>query len=110
MGYIQDLEKEFKCKSPSDKALVDLIANSYVRKLSYSRKLETTKPCTGKDYDRYREFLSKEVDRAHRQFLSALEMLRAIKQPKLNLRVTNAFLAHQQQINTKRNGENIEPK
>lgn len=108
----KDFEDEFKCIFPSEKALVDLLVSSYVKELSYSTRLEANLNLLGKDYDRYREFLSREIDRAHRQFISALETLKAIKQPTLsvNVKSTNAFVAGQQQINATQNEENVKPK
>lgn len=99
----RDLQEEFDCKKPSEKALVDIIVNAYVRKLVYSNKMENNQKYVGAKYDGYRNYLSKELDRAHRQFLSALETLKAIQQPamKVNIKTNTAFVGENQQFNTK---------
>ncbi len=98
-----DLEKEFECKTPSEKSLVDQVVISYIRKLSFSRFLEEHKEqrILSNEKVGYLNFISKEIDRAHRQFLSALETLKVIKQPalKVNVRAQNAFVAENQQLN-----------
>ena len=99
----KDLQQEFNCIKPSEKALVDIIVNAYVRKLTYSNKMERNQKYLGSEQDGYRNYLSKELDRAHRQFLSALETLKAIQQPAMNVNIkTNtAFVGENQQFNTK---------
>ncbi len=99
----KDLQQEFNCIKPSEKALVDIIVNAYVRKLTYSNKMERNQKYLGSEQDGYRNYLSKELDRAHRQFLSALETLKAIQQPamKVNIKTNTAFVGENQQFNTK---------
>lgn len=96
-----DLQKEYACDRPSEKALIDIVVNSYIKKLSLSNKMGGNQKYLGSEHDGYRNYLSKEIDRAHRQFLSALETLRIIKQPpiKVNLKTENAYIAQNQQIN-----------
>ena len=99
----KDLQQEFNCIKPSEKALVDIIVNAYVRKLTYSNKMERNQKYVGSQYEGYRNYLSKELDRVHRQFLSALETLKAIQQPamKVNIKTNTAFVGENQQFNTK---------
>ncbi len=65
--------------------------------------MEYNQKHVGAQYDGYRNYLSKELDRAHRQFLSALETLKAIQQPamKVNIKTNTAFVGENQQFNTK---------
>ena len=64
----------------------------------------------------YLAILSKELDRAHRQLITALTTLRQIKNPPIefNVKAKTAFVAQNQQINAINNpiqqNENIEPK
>lgn len=97
----RELQQEFDCKKPSEKVLVDMVVNAFIKKLSYSKRMENNQKYIGAEYDGYRNYLSKEIDRAHRQFLSALETLKAIKQPSFNVNVKaqNAFVAQNQQLN-----------
>lgn len=97
----RDFQSEFDCKAPSEKALVDLMVNSYIKKLRYSDKMEHNQEYVGHQYDSYRNYLSKEIDRSYRQFVSALETLKSIKQPslKVNIKTNNAFVGENQQFN-----------
>jgi hypothetical protein len=95
--------EEFDCQKAHEKALVDQIVNAYARKMHLSKMMMTNQSFSYYEGERTNHFyfLSKEIDRAHRQFLSALETLQALKQPplKINLRAHNAFLAQNQQLN-----------
>jgi hypothetical protein len=106
----RDLQNEFDCKTPSEKALIDLMVNSYIKKLHYSNRMVHNQQYVGHQYDSYRNYLSKEIDRSYRQFISALETLKFIKQPsmKVNIKTNNAFVGEKQQFNN--NVENNEPK
>lgn len=99
----RNLEKEFDCQNYSEKMLVDLITNAYITKLSLSYKMATSQNNLGHDHDSYRNYLSKELDRSHRQFLSGLETLKFMKQPSLrvNIKTNTAFIAENQQFNNK---------
>lgn len=99
----RDLQEEFACKTVSEKMLVDLMVNAYIKKLRYSDKMEHNQQYIGHKYDSYRGYLSKEIDRAYRQFLSALETLKFMKQPamKVNIKTNTAFVGENQQFNTK---------
>lgn len=99
----RDLQEEFSCKSFSEKMLVDLMVNAYIKKLRYSDKMEHNQQYIGHKYDSYRCYLSKEIDRAYRQFLSALETLKAMKQPamKVSIKTSTAYVGENQQFNTK---------
>ncbi|MDX9964258.1 hypothetical protein [Desulfobacter postgatei] len=97
----RDLQEEFACKTASEKMLVDLAVNSFIRNLCYSDKMGQTQEYIGNEYNNYRNYFSKEIDRAHRQFISAIETLKFIKQPsmKVNIKTNNAFVGENQQFN-----------
>ncbi len=109
----ESLEAEFDCVTPSGKALVDLTVNAYVKKMSCSHTIEAIKLSQKGAHIGYLNFLSREVDRAHRQFLSGIETLKFMKQPtlKINLKAENAFIGDNQQFNSNKiqNNENNEP-
>lgn len=100
-----DLKKEFDCKSASEIALVDQIVNSHIRKISNSKLIEShNKPeWLSQEKIALLNFYSHETDKAHRQFISALETLKFIKQPalKVSVKTNNAFIGDKQQFNTK---------
>lgn len=103
----QDFHKEFECKTASEKALADLAVSSYISKLHYSKLLRLNQTSSGSDHNGYRNFASKEIDRAHRQFISTVETLKALKQPALrvNVKTNNAFIGENQQFNNNQNNE-----
>lgn len=96
----QSIQDEYNCTTALEKALADLIVNSYIRKLSSSNKLENYGSDIGPAQMKNRHLLSTEIDRAHRQFLSGLETLKAIKSPQINvkLKTDTAFIAQNQHI------------
>ncbi|MCX6766846.1 MAG: hypothetical protein NT170_03680 [Candidatus Moranbacteria bacterium] len=103
LQFKKDLEKEFDCKTASERALVDQAVNSHIRKISYSKSMMMRRdPGFLSHYKTgYLMFLSKEVDRAHRQFISAIETLKYCKQPtvRINVRSENSFMSQNQQFN-----------
>jgi hypothetical protein len=105
LAFKKDLEKEFDCKSASERAIVDQAVNAHIRKLTYSKLMEghNEPDWLSKEKVAFLNFYSKEVDRAHRQFLSAIETLRFMKQPimKVNIKTNTAFVGEKQQFNTK---------
>ena len=112
----RELIKEYNCKTYSEKALVDMVIGAYARNLSLTKLLINS---SGKDYttallNNYISVMGKEVDRANRHFITALETLRQMKQPelKVNVKTKNAFIAQNQQFNNHQTqeNENIEPK
>jgi hypothetical protein len=100
------LIKEYKCETHSEKALASLSANAYLRIIDNSKRLnnELGGPGTSisENKTKYLIMLSKQIDRAHRQFISSLTTLKQIKSPtiEMNIRTKNAFIAQNQQINS----------
>lgn len=101
--FCEKLIQEYECTTSSEKALVELVAGSFVRHLQYANLLN--------NFHAKQEFtqlkincvamLSKELDRSQRIFLSALTSLRLIKTPNIpfNVKATTAFIAEHQQVN-----------
>lgn len=117
VNFTKDLIKEYNCQSPSEIALAEIVASSYGRYLEYSNRLsnyiEVHKNVNTGDC----LFLGKEVDRAHRQFITTLTTLKQIKSPTLEVKVKTktAFISQNQQVNSykennKQKDEIIEPK
>jgi hypothetical protein len=106
------LINEYQCSNEAEKALVEIVTNAYVRVLDNSRRLNNELECRDITQNRntYISMLSKQVDRANRQFLSALLTLKQFKAPtiEMNVKATNAFVSQNQQINIP-NNEIIEP-
>lgn len=104
----KELEKEFDCKTYSEKALADLAVNGYVRAMWSTWKMDGNQKYIGQKYDGYRNYLSHEIDRAQRHYISAIETLKHMKQPSLrvNIKTNNAFVGENQQFNNNQNQNN----
>jgi hypothetical protein len=118
----RQLIQEFDCKTPSEKALAQIVVNAYLRVIDNSRRynncLEAAQYISDKR-TRYLAVSSKQLDRANRQFITALTTLKQIKTPSLeiNVKTKMAFVAQNQQLNINpsnkdypNKNENIEPK
>lgn len=117
IDFSNQLIEEYKCQTPSEKSLVHMVAISYVRVLDYSQKLYAASHqghCSH-DLNGFCGMLSKELDRANRQYTSALMLLKQAKSPniKVNIKSENTLIAQNQQLNINGgNGnqhENINP-
>jgi hypothetical protein len=102
--FCQDLIIEYDCKTPSEKATAQLVANAYVRVMECSQKIEYcihSKETTNM-LNNYWAVIGKELDRAERHYMSALTKLEQVKAPSLQIKVTakNAFIAQNQQVNS----------
>lgn len=106
----RDMQSEFDCKTTSEKALIDLAVNAYIRNLYYSGRMLSNQDNAGNNHNNYRKYLSQEIDRAQRHYISAIETLKSIKQPalKVNVKTKTAFFADKQQFNN--NPKNNEAK
>jgi hypothetical protein len=102
--------KEFDCQNEVEKSLVELIVNAFIRVLDNSRRLNNELNCRDITPNRniYIANLSKQIDRANRQYISALLTLKQLKTPQIemNIKTNNAFISNNQQINVNKD-ENI---
>lgn len=109
----KNLIKEFNCTTYTEKSLVDLAVGAFARNLSYSKKLFNIASIghINKELNNFMSIMSKEIDRANRHYLTALETLKQLKQPELNINVKakTAFISQNQQFNNNQN-ETIEAK
>jgi hypothetical protein len=104
INFYRDLIAEYNCKTPSEKSTAQLVANAHVRVLEYSRTMEYCRSSTEvtSETNGYWAIISKELDRANRQYISALIILKQLKTPnfQINVMTKNAFLAQNQQVNS----------
>ena len=105
LSVVNQLVDEYKCNTASEKMLAETAAWAYCRAIEYGKKLNSI---TRQEYlsaikTSHYSLLSKEVDRATRQYLTALQALKTIKQPPLSVtfKADNAFVAQNQQINAR---------
>jgi hypothetical protein len=103
ISFARQLIEEYKCIGPSEKAMAEVAAAAYVRILQYSELFSTVKngQSITNEKNGFYNNISKELDRAHRHFESAISMLKQMKVPTMNLKVhsKNTFIADKQQFN-----------
>lgn len=104
VDMMRQLQKEHNCQTVSEKATAELATINYIRTLAtqsrINRYLETA---TISDMGiRLLAVLSKELDRANRQYLAAIQTLRVMKQPsiKLNIKTDTAIIGQNQMVQT----------
>jgi hypothetical protein len=99
----RQIEKEYDCKTPSEKILAEMVSSAYVRTLQYTKQfnISTREEFVSKEKNGHYALYSKEVDRAQRHLMAAIATLKQIKSPnvEMNIRTKNAFIAQNQQFN-----------
>lgn len=120
--FSRQLIQEFDCKTPSEKALAQIVVNAYLRVMDSSKKFNNCYEASeylSKERTNHLSVMSKQLDRANRQFITALATLKQLKTPSLeiNVRTKIAFVAQNQQLNINppdkdntNKDENVEPK
>ena len=95
ISFARQLIDEYGCKTASEIALAEMIAAAYAQYLSHSKYAANS---------RYNATSFRELDRAHRRFLSSLAMLRMMKRPAMSVNITTetAYVA-QNQVNNNDN-------
>ncbi|MCJ7793157.1 MAG: hypothetical protein MUP45_04275 [Candidatus Marinimicrobia bacterium] len=101
------LYQEYDCKTPAEKALAQTVVVAFERILqltgAFNRILK--KDDQTNDFfvilNKRLQILGMEIDRANRHFLTALQTLKQIKAPQLevNVKTKTAFVAQNQQFN-----------
>jgi len=98
----KQIATEYDCQTELEKSLVSTVVHTYIRYIDNSRRLNNELACENITRNRnvYIANLSKQVDRVHRQYLSAIQQLKFIKAPSLsmNVKVGSAFIASEQNI------------
>lgn len=102
----KELAEEHQCKNASELMLVDRITTAYWRGMRYEMYLNRLieKEPDKFSFDQLKINIIKElhkgIELSNRQFETGLTLLKNLKQPKLNVRVTadNAYVAQNQQV------------
>lgn len=100
------LQAEFDCKTASEKATAELAAINFVRTMAIQYRIESylEKDSFSEMGVKYLAVLSKELDRANRHYLTAVQVLKTMKQPPLSVNVkTQTAVVGQNQIVQARN-------
>lgn len=104
LAITRQLEREYDCTTAMEKMLAEQIGMAHLKIIDHSRQLndaiELMSRSGGKNIAQQIEVLSRQVDRATRQFYSSIVTLRQLKQPQLAINIRNTFMAQNQQINT----------
>ncbi|HMS92229.1 MAG TPA: hypothetical protein PJ993_02525 [Candidatus Saccharibacteria bacterium] len=94
---------EFQCNTSSEKMLAETAAWAYTRMIEYSLQAGASLEIEflSSQKNGYYTLLAKEVDRANRQYITALNTLKRFKQPPVTVsfKADTAFVAQNQQIN-----------
>jgi len=102
LNLSRDLQKEFDCKTPSEKATAELATMCYVRALDVQKRLNNFlgKDSYGDLTIKIISVLSKELDRVNRQYLGAIQTLRMLRQPlmQLNIKANTAVVGQNQMV------------
>lgn len=115
VAFLDQLIKEYDCKTPSEKVLAQMATNAYTRSFEYSEKLRDCLAIEWHSSEKngFFSLMSKEIDRASRQYNAAIILLKQMRMPpiELNVKTKTAFIVENQQINVNPGAnENIEPK
>jgi len=97
LALAEQFIKEYGCKTASERATAQLAARAFTNVMVLSLQMSELDI---KEVGQYNA-LSKELDRANRQYIQAIKLLRTMKQPNItvNVRTNEAYFAHNQQIN-----------
>mgnify|MGYP001564062733 CR=1 FL=1 len=102
----RELQVEFMCKTVSEKATAELVAVNYCRTLEIQRRINNYLQL-GSITDtgvRFLDVLSKELDRANRHYLTAVQALKTMKQsqPRVSIKTDTAIFGRNQLIQENR--------
>lgn len=106
LSMVRQIEKEYDCKTAIEKMLAEQITMAHIKVVAHSAVYQDWLGIVGKQGTGIEahelEALSRQIDRAQRQFLSSLTALRQLKQPQMEVKIVarNAFVAQNQQVNT----------
>ncbi|MBI2019050.1 hypothetical protein HYS95_00080 [Candidatus Daviesbacteria bacterium] len=97
----RNLQKEFDCQSTAAKALAEIVTMNYVRTLDIQRRINNylEKGTINEVGVRFLDVMSRELDRANRHYIQAVETLKVFKQPAMQLKISaNTAVVGQNQV------------
>jgi len=104
IDFSRNLQKEYQCETPSEKATAELVAINFVRTLEIQYRIKCFLDLGHVTDNLVKHFaiLSKELDRANRHYLNSLQTLKMIKQPMLevNIKTQTAVIGQNQIVQT----------
>ncbi|MFH0936930.1 MAG: hypothetical protein V1808_01400 [Candidatus Daviesbacteria bacterium] len=97
----RNLQKEFNCQNSAEKGLAEIATINYIRTLDIQRRINNylEKGSINDTGVRFLDVMSKELDRANRHYLVAVEALKVFKQPSMQLKISaNTAVVGQNQL------------
>lgn len=90
IDMMRQLQKEYNCVLTSEKATAELATVNYIRTLEIQNRINRYLDLgTISDIGvKFLAIMSKDLDRANRQYLAAIQTLRVMKQPPMKLNIT----------------------
>ncbi len=101
IDFNRNIQKEYYCETPSEKATAELVALNFIRTLDIQRRINNLLEVGHVTDNLVRHFaiLSKELDRANRHYLNALQTLKMLKHPALEVNIkTQTAIVGQNQV------------
>lgn len=104
IDLMRKIQQEYVCVTASEKAVAELASACFIRALEMQRRIKAYLDIgtfTGIGVQ-YVSVLSKDLDRANRQYLTAIQTLGALRQPpmKLSIRTNTAVIGQNQMVQT----------
>lgn len=100
IDFSRNLQREYQCETPSEKATAELVAINFVRTLEIQYRINCLLDLGHVTDNLVKHFaiLSKELDRANRHYLNSLQTLKMIKQPmfEVNIKTQTAIVGQNQ--------------
>lgn len=104
---LRQLQKEYNCVTFSEKATAELATINYVRTLELQAGISSSlnKGITTELGTKFLTVIGKELDRASRHYLTAIQILRLMKQPPMQVKITTdtAIVGQNQVIQSNHN-------
>lgn len=101
------LQEDYNCTLQSEKALAELATINFIRTIEVQRKITNYLDMNSLNDNgvKYLAIMSKELDRANRHFIAAIQTLKMLKQPpvSVNVKATTAFVGQNQLIQENQN-------
>ena len=101
LNMFRQLKEEYNCTKVSEQATAELATLSYVRALDMQSRITNVldKGTISESGAKFIAILSKDIDRTTRQYFTAIQTLRMLKQPSLNVNIkTNTAIVGQNQF------------
>lgn len=102
LEFFRDMQDEHECKTPTERSLAESISLGFMQTLFIQMKMRDyldLKTISDRGV-KYLNFLSIELDKAHKRYLSSLQTLTNIKNPQteMNVRAQTAIIGNNQLI------------